>query len=294
MATTLTTETPLSQTQAEIVHTRITLECYPYFPTDLAAFQAFELGIEQLLKKSLLLSNTITKNRLAVKLCDHELNLMVDEVDHRLSQMADEAQRETVRKQLFGNKKKSYFRRPILSSQLKAMITWPSTLAALALDSLKSYAPIVQAAVDKALLAEKALSDAETQKTHFYSVGEYRAFLDPLNAARNELEGKAAAYRHANPSLSLPREFSDLFFKARERDEEPTVAELLNEAAALEARAAKLKGKAQALLDEDEANEKARQEAMVQAKLAEIGVAEKEAAALLAKIETLKAGLPKA
>ena len=72
------------------------------------------------------------------------------------------------------------------------------------------------------------------------------------------------------------------------------MAELLNEAAALEARAAKLKGKAQAPLDEDGANERARQEAMVQAKLAEIGAAEKEAAALLAKIETLKAGLPKA
>lgn len=293
MTATLTTDTPLLQTRSEIIHTRIALELYPYFPTDLAAFQAFELGFEQLLKKSLVLGDNINKGRLEAKHCDHQLNTITDEIARRLNDISDEAQREVIRKQLFGNKKPSNFRKPILGGQLTAMNTWAATLAAVPVDSLKSYAPIVEAAVNKARLAEKALSDAEVAKDHFYSVGEYRAFLDPLNAARNELEGKAAAFRHVNPGLNLPRDFDDLLFKGRERSDDPTPAELFQEAALLESKAAKAKAQAQALIDEEEANEKTRKEAAVQAKLSELSTAEKEATALAAKIEALKAGLPK-
>lgn len=89
-----------------------------------------------------------------------------------------------------------------------------------------------------------------------------------------------------------PRDFEDLFFLVRERDEEPRAALLLEEAAALEERAAKLKLKAQVLLDEEIEKEKARAEAKLKEKLEAIAAAEKEAAELLAKAAAMKAELP--
>lgn len=292
MTATLTIEIPLAQIRGELVHTRINLEIYPFFPSELAAFQNFETGYELLLKQSHTLSDTLGKCKVNIKLANHNLNLVIDEVAHRVDEISDKNPRDALRKQLMGNKTPSQFKKPALGAKLDAMASWASVLAAQPLDSLKSYAPTVQAAMEKAELAESAMSEARNAKNYFYSLGEYKVFIDSLNAARNELSGKAAAYKHANPGLNLPRDFEDLFFLAREREEEPTAALLLEEAAALEERAAKLKLKAQVLLDEEEEKEKARAEAKLKEKLEAIAAAEKEAAELLAKAAAMKAELP--
>ncbi len=294
MATTLTSETPLAETRSEILHTRIALESYPYFPAELTAFQAFEQGFDALFKQSLVLGDTTLQCTFNAKRCDGHLNVITNEVAYRISDIADSKQRDMVRKTLFGHKKPSAFRKPILGGQLKAMSGWPLPLSALSVDSLKSYAPAVQSAVEKGQAAEHALADAIAAESHFYAFGAYRAFLDSLNASRNELEGKAAAYRHAHPELNLPKDFEKLFFKARDRYEEPTSDELFEEAAALETKAAKMKARAEALKAEELAEEKARLEAEEGAKLAELSAAEAEAAALAAKIAAMKAGLAKA
>lgn len=292
MATTLTIEFPLPHARSEIVHTRINLEVYPYFPSDLAAFQTFEAGYEVLLKQSHILSDTVSKCKVHVKLANHDLNIVIEEVNHRVEDISDKNQRDSLRKQLMGNKTPSQFKKPALGAKLTAMDIWVSILAGQPFDSLKSYAPTVKASMEKAALAESAMNDARNAKNQFFAVGDYKIFIDSLNAARNELAGKAAAYKHANPGLNLPRDFEDLFFLPRERDEEPSAADLLEEAAALEERAAKLKTKAQAMLDEEQEKEKARAEAKLKEKLAAISAAEKEAAELLAKAAAMKAELP--
>lgn len=291
MTDTLSVEDPIEYALDEVAFTKICLRTIAYFPARLVAFEELENDGKAIRDQAASIRNSIFEAEIIVKLRDSNLNRVCTETLARLDTMSDSKERDGIRLKLIGNKAPSVFIRPILSGQLQAMKAWPAIMSVMSFDALKSYAPTVQAAVDEATVAAADLEAKEAVEDNFYFVGEYKKYIDRLNAARKSLESEAEAYRHAHPELNLPRDFSASLFRKRERDKALSIPQLDKRITQVESVLAKLKAEHSTRLEEANAEEEARKAAERQAKLTRIAQKEKEAALLAEQLAALKAEL---
>lgn len=291
MAPTLTLEDAMDDVGDEVSYSRICLGKVPYFASHLAIFVGLEAEHKVLEEKARALRVARYEAEIMAGLVDSKLNAVCAGVVARLDEMNSDKERGVLRTRLLGNKIPSVFQRPILGGQLSTMRNWPSILSESAFDSLKSYAADVQAAVNEGDAAEADLNAKELAEDNFYTLGEYKKYLDQVNSARKALQGDAEAYRHAHPELNLPRDFVEGLFRKRERERSMTLVQLDRRIASAESLLARLTARRKDLLDEIEATEKERKDAERQAKLAKLAEAQKQAEAAAAVFSALKAEL---
>lgn len=291
MASTLTLEDSLDDVLDEVKYTQKYLSKTGYFASHLVIFEGLAQQGKTLRAKADSLHEDVFEAEIEVLLCDAKLNAKCAEVIARLKDMKNEHEQAHLRARLIGNKAPSVFIRPILGGQLKSMKPWPPILAQVPFEPLKTLGPSVQAVVDEGSAAEGNLEAKEQAEDQFYFVGDYKKYLEQVNAARTLLEGEAEAFRHSHPELNLPKNFAAMPFMPREREKNLSASQLVKRLASAEALVAKLKAEQKARLDEANAEEEARKEAELKAKLAAIAQKEKEAAQIAEQLAALKAEL---
>ncbi len=292
MAHTLSVEDPMDETLDEVNYTKIYLRKTGLFVSHLAVFEGLAQNGKALRAKADGLGEAVFEAEIEVGLCDGRLNVKCEEVLSHVNDMNDEKERGILRVGLLGHKAPSVFCRPILGGQLRAMKSWPAMIAELSYEPLKNLAPSLQGVVSEGVAAEADLEAKEQAEDNFYFVGEYKKYIEQVNAARKLLEGEAEAYRHSHPELNLPRDFALALFRKREREKDLTPARRARRIASVEALLERLKGEQQAWLDAVSAEEEARKEAARQARLSQIAQKEKEAMLLAEQLAALKAQIP--
>lgn len=171
----------------------------------------------------------------------------------------------------FNDKPLHLFTKPVTGKQLTAMRKWPGSLGSSPHPTLLALAPELPPLLKEAegVLLSKEI--AEQKKSEFREVGERRAFVERVNAARKEAYGILSTLPHKH--VGLPLNFADQFFR-RDRakpEEEVTLPALEEEISQLKE---ELEGKEALRVELKAAEEKAAKEA-----------AEADAARKAAKVE---------
>lgn len=194
----------------------------------------------------------------------------------------------------FDDKSPSLIRRPKLGSKLTRIRGWVSHLKTSGVPALVALAPEVEAAVNEADLAVKALDEAKLAQKEFRTVGARRAAIDEFNALRKSTYGAIAELPHKHPEKNLPNTFAERFFQHETARKDGKKAALTSTALANliteeEAKLSDLKQRHQdAIAREAEVTET---NAKTEAIKTEIDLAEKAASEAAAKVAALKAKL---
>lgn len=289
MAPTLTVDHSLTDVLHEVVYTYKYLSKTGHLASHLAIFAGLVQQGKSLQAKAETLREDIFEAEIDAEITDAKLNAKCAEVLTQVNELKDDKERSLLRTRLIANKSPSVFYRPVLGPQLNAVRVWPSVLTELSFVPLNSLAPSVQATVDEGNTAENNLNAKSLEEQNFFSFGDFKKYVDQVNAARKQLEGDADAFRHAHSELNLPKDFAKMPFRQREKDTELSSAKLAKKIASAEAELSRLKKIQDGRLNEAKAEEEARKELERQAKLAQIAQKEKDAALLLQQAAALKA-----
>lgn len=289
MAPTLTIDHSLNDVLHEVVYTYKYLSKTGHLASHLAIFAGLVQQGKSLQTKADAFHEDIFEAEIDAEITDAKLNAICAEVLIHVNELKDDKERSLLRSRLIANKSPSVFYRPVLGPQLEAVRAWPSVLSELSFVPLKSLAPSVQTMVEEANTAEKNLDAKLLEEQNFFSVGDFKKYVDQVNAARKQLEGDAEAFRHSHPELNLPKDFAKMLFRQRERDVALSSAKLAKKIASAEGELSRLKKIQEGRLNEAKAEEDARKELERQAKLAQIAQKEKDAALLLEQAAALKA-----
>ncbi len=216
---------------------------------------------------------------------DHSLDAFATRVSRTVDDNSTGATRKRIRQALFKGKPLSKFSRPVLSTQLDAMLDWAPTLAGSGITQLAALVPEYESLMLLGKQAQERREAAATRNRHFRTIGRRKQFVDKLNAKRQETAGALAKLPFEHPEL--PSDYADGFF-AREaaRDDEPTIDEVKEAIVTLETRLAEQQALLKKLEDEAEAERQAEAARLARATQAE--ELEAQAKALLEQAAELK------
>ena len=246
-------------------HVRYTLGKLKWYPEGapyVSIFEAIRTEGQQVMMMELGIIDAQVEAQVRVDLADARLNDFAGLVSRTVIGLGGAGTEGPVYKHFFGNKNLSEFRKPTLGDQLESMRGWLESLKNSPYAELSALLPRLEPLIDEADEAKKARDAAKKQNRLFRDMGERRAWLDGLNAARKELYGAMAKLPHQHPHL--PSNFADLFFM-KESKREGEVAEYEEETAeGLRAQVAELRAaleQLEARLVEVEAAEEAEKKA---------------------------------
>lgn len=222
---------------------------------------------------------------------DEALNGLVDELNQVLREVTDNQRRSPLYQRFFGDAKPSEVKRPILGTQLELMRDWQPTLNASPVPSLKALAAPLEIAIKDADTAVEAQRKAERELSDFNEIGECKALIDQVNAARKSTYGKLAELVHKKPEANLPSDFAEQFFLREARWSAPTAADLERGIARTEQQLARLKQQKQELKERQELMLKRQREAEAEALRSDLAAAQKRAAEEQARAAALSARL---
>lgn len=222
---------------------------------------------------------------------DEKLNGLVDEVSQVLREVTDNQRRSPLYQRFFGEARPSEVKRPILGTQLELMRDWQPTLNASPVPALKALAAPLATAIKEADMAVEAQRKAERELADFTEIGECKALIDQINAARKATYGKLAELVHKKPEANLPSDFAEQFFLREARWSAPTAADLERSITRTEQQLARLKQQKQELKERQELLLKRQREAEAEAVRADLAAAQKRAAEEQARAAALTARL---
>jgi hypothetical protein len=289
---TLPNDIALPELRAQIGFTGRRLRAHPLT-------QAFAPKFEKLLtdwplvhQTELELTDKVDEAIIGTNAADEELNLYAQRVSVGLTLLIGNDRTHPLYAHFFGNTPLHVFTRPKLGEQLTSMRAWISSLQKSEHASLNALGAELPALIEKADKAVTARANAETAQQAFRAIGERKALIDDVNAARKETYGALATLPHKH--TGLPARFADGFFRrerAKDHGEpdleavEEAIEALKKELAAQEkAREELLVAEAQAKAAAD-AEAKAAAEAKLAALQKEIELKQKEVAAIQAAMQ---------
>lgn len=222
---------------------------------------------------------------------DEKLNGLVDELSLALREVTDNQRRSPLYQRFFGESRPSEVKRPILGPQLELMRDWLPTLKASPVPGLKALATPLEAAIKEADMAVEAQRKAERELADFAEIGECKALIDQVNAARKSTYGKLAELVHKKPEANLPSDFAEQFFLREARWSAPTAAELERGIARTEQLLTRLKQQKQDLKERQDLLLKRQREAEAEAVRTDLAASQKRAAEEQARAAALSARL---
>jgi hypothetical protein len=236
------------------------------------------------------LTEAVAEGEALIRLADDELDILLIAIVNDLMTAVGNDRSAPLYVSFVGKQRPWEIRNPILGDQLETMRPWVATLEASPSPTLKAKAPLLEALIKKADAAIAFAQKAEEALAIFTDLGERKAFVDALNAARGLLHGKLKELAHKN---DLPPDFPDRFYKASPRSRGPTIASEERTIKQLEDQLKKHQTIRDSLKAEQAAGNQAREEAEKAMIEKELQATEKEAAEKLAKAAELKAKLGK-
>lgn len=117
----------------------------------------------------------------------------------------------------FGDASPSVLKKPVLGHQLAVMASWVPSLVASSEPVLAGLGKELSALVEAGQKATAAFEAARGALRDFREVGERKAFVDQVNAARQSVGGLLAEFVHAHPEKMLPSDWPDGFFRQKVR-----------------------------------------------------------------------------
>jgi hypothetical protein len=286
-------EDPLSAVLQSNTVSLTSMQANPLTTPYAAGFEQFQGKLLALMAQEALISIEVTKVTARITVADEALGDYVDVVSRTALIATNGETAVPLYALFFDNKTPSLIKRPRLGSKLARLRGWVSHLNTSGVPALVALAPEVEAAVNEADLAVKALADAKLKEKEFHTVGARRAAIDEFNALRKSTYGAIAELPHKYPEKNLPNTFAERFFRhemARKGGKKAltstALADLITEE---EAKLADLKQRHQnAIAREAEATKTS---AKTEAIKTEIDLAEKAASEAAAKVAALKAKL---
>lgn len=285
---TLTLRSSLRAIRPEIGFSLSRFKAEPLAAKQVPVFEALRAGWTDIHEKELTLYDQLIEAKAVAVTLDRGLNVLASRLSKSLMIITEDDATHDLYKHYFRKKSVREFCRPILGSQLAAMIDWIPSLMKSDHEPLKALGAEVEAATKVAEVAAKKKRSIELEIKAFRETGERKKFIDACNAARKLAYGELSKMAHE--SDSLPASFADSFFLHETANDEEVTVESVEET--IEGLTAELEEQ-QALLvqlkAQEEARAKAEAEALAQrAAIAELEKikkdAEKKAAALRAKL----------
>lgn len=201
-----------------------------------------------------------------------KVDTTIDTFSTKASRTVDDnstgATRKRLRQALFKGKPLSKFSRPVLGSQIDAMLDWAGTLSESGIPQLAALVHEYEPLIILGKQADDRRKAALKRNRDFRDIGRRKQFIDKVNAKRQEAAGALAKLPFEHHGLSS--DYADGFF-AREtpRDDEPTIDEVKETILTLEARLAEQRALLKKLEDEAEAERQAEAARATQATQAE-------------------------
>lgn len=254
---TLDPRTSLSTLLVEIRYTLSQLRAHPLGAPHAPRFEQLRTECMQVFAEELELLETQADAQAVVDVSNDGIDVEATRFSRVLLTITGENRKHGLYRFYFGEKTLPEFKKPILSTQLKAMRAWIPSLQG-ADPALQALAPAITAAVEAGEQAAQGKEDAARLRREFRDIGARRAFVDRLNIARKEVHGSLAALPHEH--THLPSNFADQFFRrnpGRDEAEEETEESLLAHIEALHGDIAAAEGRLAELRAEAEAEAKA-------------------------------------
>lgn len=252
---TLDPRTSLSTLLVEIRYTLSQLRAHPLAATHAPRFENLRTECMQVHAEDLALLENQADAQAVVDVTNDGIDVEATRFSRVLLTITGENRKHALYRFYFGEKTLPEFKRPILSTQLKAMRAWIPSLQT-ADPALQALGPALTAAVEAGEQAAQGKEDAVRLRREFRDIGARRVFIDRLNIARKEVHGALSALPHEH--THLPSNFADQFFRrdpGRDdvEEEEETEESLLahiealhGDIAATEERLAELRAQAEA------------------------------------------------
>ena len=194
---------------------------------------------------------------------------------------------------IFGSQRPSDVRKPVLGEQLLLMKTWIPILSGSGVSSLKAYETDLTKLVAEGEQAQNEHIKAEEALESFSRIGDFKLWVDSLNALRKVTFGKLSELVHKHPESNLGSEFAESFFLRDRRNEKPSLARIERTIQSLHEQLERQQTLRKEMLAHKEASEKVRVEAEAKQMQHELDALEKAMTEQKAKADELKKKLHK-
>ncbi len=225
----------------------------PLAAAHVPAYQALREEWKLVLLEEISILDELSQAQAAVDKADRALDVFTGRVSNAVDENTDGKTRKQIRLALLKGKTLGKFRRPVLNSQLLAMVDWSDTLTKCGVPALMALAQEAEVLTAAGKAAEGLRAAAQKKNRDFRDVGMRKQFIDKVNATRKETHGLLGKLPFQNPAL--PQDFAQGFFYSDPpKNDEETIDEVKTSIEELQAqlveRNAQLKK-----LEEDAANE---------------------------------------
>lgn len=270
----------------EIQYTLSQMTHEPLAAAHVPAYQALREEWKQVLLEEINILDELSQAQAAVDKADRALDVFTGRVSNAVDESTDGKTRKQIRQALLKGKTLGKFRRPVLNSQLLAMVDWSDTLTKCGVPALVAMAQEAEVLTAAGKAAEGLRATAQKKNRDFRDVGMRKQFIDKVNATRKETHGLLGKLPFQNPAL--PQDFAQGFFYSEPpKNDEETIDEVKTSIEELQAQL--VERNAQLVkLEEEAANEaKAAQDQAAEDQT--VDDLEAQAQALLDKAASLRA-----
>jgi hypothetical protein len=262
----------------------------PLAAAHVPAYQALREEWKLVLLEEISILDELSQAQAAVDKADRALDVFTGRVSNAVDENTDGKTRKQIRLALLKGKTLGKFRRPVLNSQLLAMVDWSDTLTKCGVPALMALAQEAEVLTAAGKAAEGLRTTAQKKNRDFRDVGMRKQFIDKVNATRKETHGLLSKLPFQNPAL--PQDFAQGFFYSDPpKNDEETIDEVKTSIEELQAQLVERNAQLEKL-EEDAANEaKAAQDQAAEDQTVED--LEAQGQALLKKAAALKASRKK-
>ena len=219
---------------------------------------------------------------------DEVLNGLLEQANLTLLQLVGRDRDALLYRRFFGSQRPSEAKRPILGAQLELMRGWLAPLAAATQPELAALKAPLESALKAADAAVAALQKAEGASADFHDLGDGKALIDACNAARKLAHGKLGEAAHKDPSANLPSDFAEGFFLRETRWAAPSLKDLKLRISRGEAQLARMKAQLAEAEDRRQRQDETEREARAAALRDEVAAIEARQAEDRARAEALR------
>ena len=251
-------------------------------------FEALIAATQKAHQRQIELTADLAMAEAQVARADDVLNALVEQVNLTLLQLVGRDRDAPLYRRFFGSQRPSEAKRPILGAQLELMRGWLAPLAAATQPELAALKAPLQAALKAADAALAALHKAEGESADFHELGDGKALIDACNAARKLAHGKLGEATHKDPAANLPSDFADSFFLRETRWAAPSIKDLKQRISRGEAQLARLKTQLAEAEDRKQRQDETEREAQADALRDEVAAIEARQAEDRARAEALR------
>jgi hypothetical protein len=273
----------------ELFHTSSLLRAYPFLSAQAEQFEPFHTGWFSLLQVQIALLRARREANARVIGVDNNFDFLCTAISNTMLAENGNNRKDPVYDRFFGKVPASKLKRPVLGEQLDEMRKWePWLTGPESSTALQAYGAQLATLVTEADEAIRAKREAEQQEADF-EIGARKGFIDRFNAHRQVLYGQLAELPHSHPERNLSSDFAHRFFLRETGSRKLTIPELEEKLLGLNAQVRKYEAQLAALVEDQEAQARLRDEAEEAEAEEELDEIERQRAEAAERLDAIRA-----